>query len=307
MPAEHATDDSRAGLDVVELVKEFDGITALDGFSLQVKPGTVFGLLGPNGAGKTTAIRIIMGILEADSGQVLYQGQPISRLKSRRFGYLPEERGLYPKTRLRETLIYLAQLKGLEHKEAATWVDQYIDRFDLADYAHRNVQALSKGNQQKAQFIAAIVHQPSVVILDEPFTGLDPVNQIILKEIIGELCHQGTTVLLSTHQMDQVERICDAICLIDAGRTILAGPLDEIKAGHAKPTLEVTFEGDLPDGLDRWVKVIETHNGTAIGHARRELPATLEGLVALGPVIQFKMRETTLEDIFIEVVRESRQ
>ncbi len=307
MPADSATDDSSGGLEVVDLVKEFDGITALDGLSLRVPPGTVFGLLGPNGAGKTTAIRIIMGILGADRGQVLYQGRPISRLESRRFGYLPEERGLYPKTRLRETLIYLAQLKGLEHKEAATGGDPYIDRFDLAEYAHRNVRALSKGNQQKAQFIAAIVHQPSVVILDEPFTGLDPVNQIMLKEIIGELCQQGTTVLLSTHQMDQVERICDAICLIDAGRTIIDGPLDEIKANHTEPTLEVTFEGDLPEGLDRWVKVIESHNGTAIGHARQALPATLEGLVALGPVIQFKMREATLEDIFIEVVRESRQ
>ncbi|MEE9466064.1 MAG: ATP-binding cassette domain-containing protein [Candidatus Neomarinimicrobiota bacterium] len=307
MPAERSTNHVSGGLEVVELVKNFDGVTALDGLSLQVEPGTVFGLLGPNGAGKTTTIRIIIGILGADRGQVLYQGHPISRLQSRRFGYLPEERGLYPKTRLRETLIYLAQLKGLEQRDAATRVDHYLDRFDLAAYAHRNVRALSRGNQQKAQFIAAIVHHPSVVILDEPFTGLDPVNQIMLKEIIGELCSKGTTVLLSTHQMDQVERICDAICLIDAGRTIIAGPLDEIKASHTEPTLEVTFEGDLPEGLDRWVKVLETHNCTIIGHARRELPATLEGLVALGPVIQFKMREATLEDIFIEVVRECRQ
>ncbi len=305
--AEPAGAANNTGLELVGLVKRFDGSTALDGISMAVQPGAIFGLLGPNGAGKTTALRIIMGILGADEGQVLYRGRPITRLQSRSFGYLPEERGLYPKTRLRETLIYLAQLKGLEHQTAAVRVEEYLERFELGAYAQRNVRTMSKGNQQKAQFIAAVAHHPKVVILDEPFAGLDPVNQIVLKELIDELRAQGTTILFSTHQMDQVERLCDTICLIDAGRVVLSGPLAQVKADHAEPTMEVTFEGGLPEGLQQWLRVTGTHDNTAVGHPRGELPATLAGLVALGPVSEFKLREPTLEDIFIEVVRGGRQ
>ncbi len=300
------------GLDIRRLVKTFDGLVAVDEVSFKVEPGTIFGLLGPNGAGKTTIIRIIMGILGADEGDVRYQGHLLTCLsrrdpsgESRRFGYLPEERGLYQKTRLRETLIYLARLKGLAPAEAAGWVDGYLERFELQDYARKNIQALSKGNQQKAQFIAAIVHQPSVVILDEPFVGLDPMNQLILKEIISELQTGGATILLSTHQMDQVERLCDAICLINRGRVVLEGSLAEVKAGRGEQCVEVTFDGIIPEGLDHWLAVLEIKDRKVVGNLKRGLAPTLKGLIDLGQVLEFKVREPTLEEIFITVVKEA--
>ena len=298
------------GLDIRRLVKTFNGLVAVDEVSFKVEPGTIFGLLGPNGAGKTTIIRIIMGILGADEGDVSYQGHPITCLsrrdpsgESRRFGYLPEERGLYQKTRLRETLIYLARLKGLAHAEAANRVDTSLERFELQDYSQKNIQALSKGNQQKAQFIAAIVHQPSVVILDEPFVGLDPMNQLILKEIISELQTGGATILLSTHQMDQVERLCDAICLINRGRVVLEGSLAEVKASRGEQCVEVTFDGIIPEGLDHWLAVLEIKDRKVVGNLKRGLAPTLKGLIDLGQVLEFKVREPTLEEIFIKVVK----
>jgi len=244
-----------------------------------------------------------MAILGADKGEVRYQGHSITRLESRRFGYLPEERGLYQKTRLRETLVYLARLKGLAHAEAANGVDTYLERFELQDYAQKNIQALSKGNQQKAQFIAAVVHQPSVVILDEPFAGLDPVNQIILKEIISELRAGGATILLSTHQMEQVERLCQAICLINRGRVVLEGGLNEIKNSYGEQRVEVTFDGVIPGGVDRWLVNLESRDSTVVGSLRGDLAPTLKGLVDLGRVLEFKLREPTLEEIFIKAVR----
>jgi len=292
------------GLEIHHLMKVFDGVQAVDGVSFKVAPGAIFGLLGPNGAGKTTIIRIIMGILGADEGEIRYQGHPITRLESRRFGYLPEERGLYQKTRLRETLIYLARLKGLAPADAAGRVDAYLERFELQEYAQKNIQTLSRGNQQKAQFIAAIVHQPEVVILDEPFAGLDPVNQIILKEIISELQAGGATILLSTHQMEQVERLCQAICLINRGRVVLEGSLAEVKDDHSEQRVEVTFDGIIPEGVDRWLAVLETRDSTVTGELKRGLAPTLKGLVDLGRVLEFKVREPTLEEIFISAVKE---
>lgn len=291
------------GLEVHGLVKTFDGLIAVDRVSFRVEPGSIFGLLGPNGAGKTTIIRIIMGILGADEGEIFYQGHSITRLESRRFGYLPEERGLYQKTRLRETLVYLARLKGLVSAEAAGRVDGYLGRFKLQDYARKNIQALSKGNQQKAQFIAAIVHQPRVVILDEPFAGLDPVNQITLKEIISELQAGGATILLFTHQMEQVERLCQAICLINRGQVVLEGGLREIKDNHGEQRVEVTFDGFIPEGVGHWLADLKAKDSTVIGSLRRGLAPTLKGLIDLGQVLEFKVREPTLEEIFIKAVK----
>lgn len=291
------------GLDISRLVKNFNGLVAVDDVSFKVAPGASFGLLGPNGAGKTTIIRIVMGILGADNGEVQYQGQPITRLESRRFGYLPEERGLYQKTHLRETLVYLARLKGLTFSEAAGRVDAYLERFELQDYAQKNIQTLSKGNQQKAQFIAAIVHEPEVVILDEPFVGLDPVNQIVLKEIITELQAGGATILLSSHQMEQVERLCQAICLIDRGRVVLEGSLVDVKGAHSEQRVEVTFDRSIPEGVDRWLAAPETRDSTVAGELKRGLAPTLKGLMDLGRVLEFKVRESTLEEIFIKAVK----
>jgi ABC-2 type transport system ATP-binding protein len=231
------------GLELHRLVKTFNGLTAVDEVSLTIEPGDVYGLLGPNGAGKTTILRLIMGILEHDRGELHYQGQPITSKQRRRFGYLPEERGLYQRTRVGETLIYLAQLQGLSHETAASSVDQALERFELKTEGSKRIQMLSKGNQQKVQFIAAIAHGPSVLILDEPFAGLDPLNQVLLKEMLVELQQGGTTILLSTHHMDQAERLCHNITLLNHGRVILEGPLAEIKRSASKqePRLEDIF------------------------------------------------------------------
>jgi len=258
------------GLEIHRLMKVFDGVQAVDGVSFQVEPGAIYGLLGPNGAGKTTIIRIVMGILGADEGEVRYQGHPITRLESRRFGYLPEERGLYQKTRLRETLIYLARLKGLARPEAAGRVDAYLERFELQEYAQKNIQALSRGNQQKAQFIAAIVHQPEVVILDEPFAGLDPVNQIILKEIISELQAGGATILLSTHQMEQAQRLCDRLILINRGHKLIEGTMEQIRSRFSSRILLLEGEGDF-GSLAGCEGVLDAH--FTAGHARLEIAA----------------------------------
>lgn len=295
--------DASPGLEVSQLTKSFHTFKAVDGVSFHVKAGSIFGLIGPNGAGKTTAIRIIMGILGADEGEVRYQGRIVSRSDSRRFGYLPEERGLYQKTKLGETLVYLAELKGVDRATAHTRVETYLARFDLADYSNKPIQALSKGNQQKVQFIAAVLHQPVLAILDEPFTGLDPVNQIVLKEIIGELQAQGTTILLSTHQMEQVERMCDRICLLNRGKVIVEGELSEIKARFGSRALEVTFSETVPPGLDKWLEVLETRDATVVGRPRHEQSMTLKGLMVLGKVVAFRQREPSLEQIFIAAVR----
>ncbi|MFA4922332.1 MAG: ATP-binding cassette domain-containing protein, partial [Candidatus Neomarinimicrobiota bacterium] len=185
--------------------KVFNKTIAVDDLSFETSQGSTFGLLGPNGAGKTTTIRMIMNIIQPDSGQITFHTKPLEKKDYRRVGYLPEERGLYQKMKLKETVVYLARLKGLSLTDANKRADEYLQRFDLSNYAMRRIQELSKGNQQKVQFIISVIHKPELVILDEPFTGLDPVNQLLLKEIIGELQSQGTTVILSTHQMEQVE------------------------------------------------------------------------------------------------------
>ena len=280
----------------------------MDEVSFRVEPGSIFGLLGPNGAGKTTLIRIIMGILGADSGEVRYQGTLVTRLESRRFGYLPEERGLYQKTRLRETLVYLARLKGLALEEATSRVDGQLERFALQDYAHKPIQALSKGNQQRVQFIAAVLHRPEVLILDEPFAGLDPLNLAALKDTLVELREQGTAILLSTHQMAQVEQLCQALCLIDQGRVVLEGSLADVKGGRGEAAqrgqrVEVTFESTIPEGVERYLSVEEVRDTTVTGRVSQDANATLKALLELGPVRQFRLREPTLEEIFIAVVR----
>ncbi|MCK4578152.1 MAG: ATP-binding cassette domain-containing protein [Candidatus Marinimicrobia bacterium] len=287
---------------LTDLRKAFNGTQAVDGISLNIKPGSITGLLGPNGAGKTTTIRIVMGILGADSGTVAYCGKPVTRRVSRKFGYLPEERGLYQKAHLRESLIYLGRLKGLTKVYATQQANHYLEVFDLGPFATKPVRNLSKGNQQKVQFIAAIIHSPDLLILDEPFAGLDPVNQILLKDIIRQEQARGVAVLFSTHQMEQVEQLCDQICLIDRGKVVLSGALAEIKADHGEQLVEVAFESDLPQGLENIIAIVDSNETTVIGHARKSLAETLKELTSLGPVISFKVKEPTLEHIFIDIV-----
>ncbi|HOS54173.1 MAG TPA: ATP-binding cassette domain-containing protein, partial [Anaerolineaceae bacterium] len=214
---------------VDRISKAFGNLQAVKNVSFEVNPGEIFGLLGPNGAGKTTSIRIILDIFKADSGTVSILGGAMTEEKKNRIGYLPEERGLYQDIQLERCLVYLATLKGLEESEARGRINDYLQKFDLADARKKKVKELSKGMQQKAQLITTLVHKPEVVIIDEPFSALDPVNTQMVKDLLKEERHRGTTIVMCTHQMHQVEELADRIALINAGETVLYGGLTEIR------------------------------------------------------------------------------
>ncbi|MCJ7504812.1 MAG: ATP-binding cassette domain-containing protein [Acidobacteriia bacterium] len=291
-----------------KVTKRFDSLTAVDGLSLSIRPGAVFGLLGPNGAGKTTTLRMIMRVLVPDEGSILVLGQPASDRTQDLIGYLPEERGLYPRMKVREVLVFLAALKGLSERESTRRVGQWLERLVLAAWAEKKIIDLSKGMQQKAQFIAAIIHTPPLLILDEPFTGLDPVNAALVKDIMLELRDQGSTIILSTHRMEQVEVMCDSICLINKGRSILAGDLRSIKQSYGKNTLRIEYSGQgdfleqpaLVESVNRFGAAVEVK--LRPGADPQEI---LRAAVSQGARIsRFELIEPPLNDIFIEKVSE---
>ncbi len=272
------------------------------------EPGSVFGLLGPNGAGKTTSLRMIMNILAPDEGSIQVLGQPPSERVQDLIGYLPEERGLYPRMKVREVLVFLAALKGLSEAEAAKRVHTWLERLELTAWAEKKIIDLSKGMQQKVQFIAAVIHEPRLLILDEPFTGLDPVNATLIKDIMLERREQGCTLILSTHRMEQVEMMCDAICLIHHGRSVLAGNLRAIKQSYGKNTLRMEYSGDgnfldLPDLVERL-----NHFGAVVEVTLRpgaDPQEILKAALARGVRLsRFELVEPPLHDIFIEKVSE---
>lgn len=226
------------------LVKRFAGVVAVDDVSLRVRPGAVFGLLGPNGAGKTTTIRMLLNIITPDSGTITLNGAPVSEATKNRMGYLPEERGLYRKGIVLETILYFAALKNVAPQTAKPLALKWLERFDLAGSAKKKVEELSKGNQQKVQFIISILHDPDILVLDEPFSGLDPVNQEVLKEIIIEQRNANKGIIFSTHQMEQAEKLCDDIALINHGKAVIQGTLDEARRTYGKNTLRLEFKGD---------------------------------------------------------------
>jgi ABC-2 type transport system ATP-binding protein len=232
-------------LTVNHLRKEFDGIVAVNDLSFTVDRGVIFGLLGPNGAGKTTTIRTILHIINPDSGEILFNGMPFLEERWNTIGYLPEERGLYRKSRVLDTILYFASLKGFSGVQARHAALKWLERFGLKQDAHRKVEELSKGNQQKVQLIIALIHRPQLLVLDEPFSGLDPINQQILKEIILELSHQNTAIIFSTHQMEQVEKLCDSILLMNKGKEILQGSLMDVKQRYGSNSIHIEFEGDV--------------------------------------------------------------
>src|SRR5216110_3274154 len=226
------------------VTKRFAGHTAVDGLSLAVPSGVIFGLLGPNGAGKTTSIRMIMDILEPDEGEVrLFDERGAGRDPSGRVGYLPEERGLYPRMRVLDVLVFLAEVKGVPRRDARTRALEWLDRLGLGDWRQRRVNELSKGMQQKVQFIATMLHDPDLVILDEPFSGLDPVNAQVLKDTVVELKHRGKTVLFSTHIMEHAEKLCDRLCIIARVKKLIDGTLTEVKRTHGGQHVIVAFDG----------------------------------------------------------------
>ncbi len=232
-------------LEVKNLTKTFDGLTAVDNVSFNVPEGSIFGLIGRNGAGKTTTIRMMMNIYLPDSGEVILRGTKIGQEFKNKVGYLPEERGLYKKMKVLETLLYFAELKGKKGKEIQKKAEEYLERFELGDRKQSKIEDLSKGNQQKVQFITTILHDPEFVILDEPFSGLDPINTNLLQEIVLEKKQEGKVIILSTHLMDFAERMCDHIAMIDHGKIILDGELNEIKARYGQRNVSLTYEGNI--------------------------------------------------------------
>ena len=296
-------------LTVRELSKSFGNKTAVDQISFEVKKGEIMGLLGPNGAGKTTAIRMIMGILSPERGDITFQfnGKTTSMDKSR-IGYLPEERGLYDDARVLETLVYLADLKGTSRGEARKMALDWLERFQLADYARQKLEKLSKGMQQKVQFIATILHKPEVVMLDEPFSGLDPINQDVFKDFIRELQQKGTTVLLSAHQMNLVEELCENIFMVNQGRQVLYGSLDEIKQKHGEHLVDFRY-GENQDlsflKKEPGVSIIKEGEGRVL--LRYTGNRTVNDLIGLLSsrlnLEEISVQKPPLHDIFVQTVR----
>jgi ABC-2 type transport system ATP-binding protein len=240
-----------------QVVKQYGNHTAVDGVSFEVPIGSIFGLLGPNGAGKTSLIRMITTITRADSGSIELEGEVLNNSHPEQIGYMPEERGLYKKMKVGAHLIYLARLKGLSKKDAKDAIGQWMEKFEITDWWNKKVEELSKGMQQKVQFIATVVHQPKLLILDEPFSGLDPINTNLIKEEIHSLHQKGTSIIFSTHRMEQVEEICQNILLINQGKVVLTGSVQEIKNQFKLNHFEVGFEGDLPAAFSDQLEVVE--------------------------------------------------
>ncbi|MGH9716338.1 MAG: ABC transporter ATP-binding protein [Candidatus Acidiferrales bacterium] len=285
------------------VTKAYDSVTAVDAVSLRIRQGAIVGLLGPNGAGKTTTIRMVMNILMPDSGAIRVLDQPVSDSTRDLIGYLPEERGLYPRMKVRDVIIFLAALHGMSEADAGKRADEWLERFELSAWADKKVIDLSKGMQQKVQFITSVLHRPPLVILDEPFSGLDPVNVAMVKDIMLELRNHGSTVVLSTHRMEQVEKMCESICLIDHGRCVLDGELRAIKQSYGKNTLQVEFSG--PEGFLSHPAIASVNRFGTGAEAKlkpgADAQAVLKAAVDSGAQIsRFELLEPSLNDIFIE-------
>jgi ABC-2 type transport system ATP-binding protein len=285
------------------VTKSYDSVTAVSGVNLRVREGAVLGLLGPNGAGKTTTIRMVMNILVPDEGSIRVLGQLVTDKTRESIGYLPEERGLYQRMQVRDLIVFLGALRGLSEGEAKRRAGEWLDRFALGDWSEKKVADLSKGMQQKVQFITAVIHRPPLIILDEPFSGLDPVNAAAVKDIMLEMRDRGSTIVLSTHRMEQVEKLCDSICLIDHGHNVLDGELRAIKHSYGKNTVHFEFSG--PDSfLDH--PSIATINRFGSGveaklHPGADPQQVLKAAVDSGAQItRFELLEPSLNDIFIE-------
>jgi ABC-2 type transport system ATP-binding protein len=287
------------------LTKRFDGLVAVDRLDMEVERGEIFGLLGPNGAGKTTTIRMLLDIIKPDEGSIRLLGHPPGREAQERIGYLPEERGLYRNLKLLECLTYLAVLKGMDRKLVRKRAETLLEQVGLGGEGGNKVKTLSKGMQQKAQLVATLVHDPELVILDEPFLGLDPVSTEQVKELIWDLRKRGKTVVLSTHMMNQVERMCDRILLINEGRRVLYGPLEEIKARYAQHAVLVRCQGPL-DGLVGARRIEQRERDRLIVLEDDASPQDiLRQLVEREiPVQRFEVATPPLEEIFIQVVEE---
>jgi ABC-2 type transport system ATP-binding protein len=292
-------------LEATAIRKAYRNVVAVDSLSFTARPGEIFGLIGPNGAGKSTTIRMVMGILAPDSGELRFEGSRMTDLDRGRIGYLPEERGLYRKSKVGDLLRYLAALKGADPARASSSIRSWLGRFGLGEWEGRKVEELSKGMAQKVQFIGSIVHAPELVLFDEPFSGLDPVSQDLLLEVLLDLKGEGRTVIVSTHVMEHAEKLCDRLLMVDRGREVASGSLAELKSRHGGDAVHVEFDGDasfvegLPcvDSLALWPRAFEAR--LVAGADPDELYRALAGRVR---VRRFELRAPSLHSIFVALV-----
>ena len=295
------------GLKVENVSKHFGEKLAVDNISFDINNPGVFGLLGTNGAGKSTTIRMMLGILKKDSGEITWNGKKVER-KNVNFGYLPEERGIYPKSKIYEQLLYFAELKGMKKENASKEIDYWMDKLKVSEYKNMTAEKLSKGNQQKVQFITAILNDPELIVLDEPFSGLDPVNTELLKEVILELVEKGKYIVMSSHQMTSIEEFCSDVVIINKGKTVLKGNLKEIKDAYKANRLIINTKQDITAEIKELNLNIEKNidNNYEIKIENEEIAHTLlKNLVNKNIEIdKFELKKPTLNDIFIEKVGE---
>lgn len=292
-------------LNIENIYKSYGTVQAVNDLSLSIHEGQIFGLLGPNGAGKTTTIRMIMDIIKPDQGRIEILGQKSSRNVRDLVGYLPEERGLYKKMLVREVIQFFAEIKGITKKESLDRAYDWLEKFDLVDWKEKKVEELSRGMQQKLQFICTVIHEPKLIILDEPFTGLDPSNTVKMIDVIHELQQAGATIIFSTHMMERVEKLCDSICLINKGSAVLKGTLDHIKRQFGQNRIQMRFEGEgvflentsLVSKFEKKNRIVEIHPADGV-----EPQVVLATAMEQVNVLQFEVAEPSLEEIFIKVV-----
>ncbi len=293
------------GLKLKQVTKRFGNLTAVDQLSISIPEKEMFGFLGANGAGKTTTFRMILGLLTPSSGEITWNDKPINYSTSHLIGYLPEERGLYPKLKVKEQIVYLARLRGMQKQDALNELDYWLTRFKVPEYKDKKVEELSKGNQQKIQFIAAIIHRPKLLILDEPFSGLDPVNVELLKEAVLYLKEEGTTIVFSSHRLEHVEELCEHLCIMHYGKPVVHGSLKEIKRSFGKKNLIIHADFNL-DFLKNYSGVTKTKltpegiNLQILGEYVAD--KILNDIVGKGFIRKFVLQEPSLNDIFIEKV-----
>jgi ABC-2 type transport system ATP-binding protein len=292
-------------LNLEHVTKRFGQFTAVDDLSLDIPESEIFGFLGANGSGKTTTFRMTLGLLDQSEGKITWDGKPIDYNSSHLVGYLPEERGLYPKLKVREQIVYLARLRGMPKGKALAELHRWLERFKILDYESKKVEELSKGNQQKIQFIAAVIHKPKLLILDEPFSGLDPINVELLKDAVISLKESGTTIVFSSHRMEHVEEMCEHLCILQKGRTIVHGSLKKIKRDFGKKNLIIHADFSM-DSLKTFPGVTharETAEGIHLQITGEKVAQEiLHRIIEQGFIRKFAIEEPSLNDIFIEKV-----
>lgn len=292
-------------IEINNVTKRFNGVTAVDNLSFIAESGKIYGFLGPNGAGKTTTIRMIMGIIKPDSGEIKVFGDKISEQNKGQIGYIPEERGLYKKYKVIGLLMYFARLKGMNYTEASKNIDIWLDKVNLKDRANNKIEELSKGMQQNIQLIVSLINDPNLVILDEPFVGLDPINARNMKDIILKLKESGKTIIFSTHQMNEAERLCDHIFLINKGKKLIDSPISEVKKKYSKNFVTVEFKNKMPDlkGISIIKNVYYEGNKVEIELIKNaDSNKLLELLLEKEDIKKYEISESSLESIFVEVV-----